>query len=173
MAIGRRSGLRAMLAAYLLLDVSWDGASYGAADLDLAVASFAFDAGNLGFANIWLAMGSFAVCCGWVVLSTRVLGRWLGWWAIVAGGWADSPVRLVGPNLVRAVRTLLVVGDHRLHTADPPKDRFVGGGRGGLVLSTSAGVPVLDTHPPRMIQRESERVKLASSSGGSKGRGAP
>jgi hypothetical protein len=46
---------------------------------------FAFDLGNLGFANIWLAMGSFAVCCGWVVLSTRILGRWLGWWAIVAG----------------------------------------------------------------------------------------
>jgi len=74
-----------LLAAYLLLDVSWDAASYGAADLDPAVASFAFDLGNLGFANVWLAMGSFAVCCGWVVLSTRVLGRWLGWWAIVAG----------------------------------------------------------------------------------------
>jgi hypothetical protein len=74
-----------MLAAYLLLDVSWDAASYGAADLDPAVASFAFDLGNLGFANIWLAMGSFAICCGWVVLSTRILGRWLGWWAIVAG----------------------------------------------------------------------------------------
>jgi hypothetical protein len=74
-----------MLAAYLLLNVSWDAASYGAADLDSVVASFAFDVGNLGFANIWLAMGSFAICCGWVVLSTRVLGRWLGWWAIVAG----------------------------------------------------------------------------------------
>ena len=75
-----------LLAAYVLLDVSWDAASYGAAYLDPAVASFAFDLGSLGFANIWLAMGSFAVCCGWVVLSTRVLGRWLGWWAIVAGG---------------------------------------------------------------------------------------
>ena len=74
-----------LLAAYLLLDVSWDAASYGAADLDAAVASFAFDLGNLGFANIWLAMGSFAICAGWVVLSTRMLGRWLGWWAIVAG----------------------------------------------------------------------------------------
>jgi hypothetical protein len=74
-----------MVAAYLLLDVSWDAASYGAADLDLPVASFAFDVGNLGFANIWLAMGSSAVCCGWVVLSTRALGQWLGWWAILAG----------------------------------------------------------------------------------------
>jgi hypothetical protein len=74
-----------MLAAYLLLDAGWDAAFYGAADLDPAVASFAFDLGNLAFANTWLATGSFAVCCGWVVLSTRVLGRWLGWWAIVAG----------------------------------------------------------------------------------------
>jgi hypothetical protein len=52
---------------------------------DPAVASFAFDVGNLGFANTWLATGSFAVCCAWVVLSTRVVGRWLGWWAFVAG----------------------------------------------------------------------------------------
>jgi hypothetical protein len=74
-----------MLAAYLLLDVSWDAASFGAADLDPAVASFAFDLGNLGFANIWLAMGSFAISCGWILLSTRALGRWLGWWAIMAG----------------------------------------------------------------------------------------
>lgn len=75
----------ALVPAYLLLDAGWDAASYGAADLDPAVASFAFDLGNLGFANIWLAMGSFAISCGWVVLSTRFLARWLGWWAIVAG----------------------------------------------------------------------------------------
>ena len=77
------SGL--MLAAYQFLDVSWDAASYGSADLDPAVSSYAFDVGNLGFANIWMAMGSFAICAGWVVLSTRMLGRWLGWWAVVAG----------------------------------------------------------------------------------------
>jgi hypothetical protein len=65
--------------------VSWNAASFGAADIDPAVASFAFDSGNLGFANIWLAMASFAACCGWVVLSTRVVGRWLGWWAIASG----------------------------------------------------------------------------------------
>jgi hypothetical protein len=75
----------AVLPAYLLLDVSWDAASFGSADLDLAVASYAFDAGNLGFANIWIAMASFAVCCGWLILSTRIVGRWLGWWAIAAG----------------------------------------------------------------------------------------
>ena len=74
-----------LLPAYLLLDVSWDAASFGSADLDLAVASYAFDAGNLGFANVWIAMASFAVCCGWLILSTRVVGRWLGWWAIASG----------------------------------------------------------------------------------------
>ena len=82
-AIALVSGV--MLPAYLLLDVSWNAASFGAADLDLAVASYAFDFGNLGFANVWLAMGSFAVCCGWLVVSTRVVGRWLGWWAIASG----------------------------------------------------------------------------------------
>src|SRR4029450_10899056 len=47
-------GSGVMVGADLLLDGSWDAASYGAADLDSAVASFAFDVGNLGFANIWL-----------------------------------------------------------------------------------------------------------------------
>jgi hypothetical protein len=41
--------------------------------------SYAFDVSSLGFANAWLALGGFAVCSGWVVLSTRVVGRWLGW----------------------------------------------------------------------------------------------
>jgi len=74
-----------LVAGYLLVDASWEAASFGAADLDPAVASYAFDVGNLGFANAWLSLASFAVCCGWVVLATRVFGRWLGWWAIVSG----------------------------------------------------------------------------------------
>jgi len=82
-AIAGVSGV--LLPAYLLIDVSWDAAAYGGAEIDPGLASYAFDSGNLGFANAWLAMGSFAVTCGWVVLSTRVLGRLLGWWAIVAG----------------------------------------------------------------------------------------
>jgi hypothetical protein len=74
-----------LLPTYLLLDSSWNVASFGARDLDLAVASYAFDTGNLGLANIWLAIGSFAVCSGWVILSTRLVGRWLGWWGIASG----------------------------------------------------------------------------------------
>ena len=74
-----------VLAAYLLLTTSGNAASFGAADLDLAVARYAFDVASLGLANIWLSMGCFAASCGWVVLSTRVVGRWLGWWAIASG----------------------------------------------------------------------------------------
>ena len=55
------------------------------AETEPGLARYAFDVGNLGFANAWVAMGSFAVACGWVVLSTRVFGRWLGWWALAAG----------------------------------------------------------------------------------------
>ena len=75
----------ALLPAYLVLDVSWEAAGNRAADIDPGLAAYAFDVGNLGFANVWVAMGSFAITSGWVVLSTRVLGRWLGWWAVVAG----------------------------------------------------------------------------------------
>jgi hypothetical protein len=82
-AIALVSGV--LVAGYLLVDASWEAASFGAADLDPAVASYAFDVGNIGFANAWVGMASFAVCCGWVVLATRVFGRWLGWWAIVSG----------------------------------------------------------------------------------------
>ena len=74
-----------LLPMYMVLDVSWDAAGHRAADIEPALAAYAFDVGNLGFANAWVAMGSFAVACGWIVLSTRVLGRWLGWWAVVAG----------------------------------------------------------------------------------------
>jgi hypothetical protein len=74
-----------LLPAYLLVEASWEAAAYRGAETDPALARYAFDVGNLGFANLWVAMGSFAIACGWVVLGTRVLGRWLGWWAVVAG----------------------------------------------------------------------------------------
>ena len=74
-----------LLPAHLVLGASWDAAAYRGAETEPGLARYAFDVGNLGFANAWVAMGSFAVACGWVVLLTRVLGRWLGWWAVVAG----------------------------------------------------------------------------------------
>ena len=86
LAIGCRLVSGVMLAAYLLLDASWDAAFYGAADLDPAVASFAHSISATSASPIpgWRQAASRS-CCGWVVLSTRVLGRWLGWWAFVAG----------------------------------------------------------------------------------------
>ena len=77
------SGL--LLPAYLVLNVNWVAAGRRAGEIDPGVAAYAFDVGNLGFANIWVALGAFAVASGWLILDTRVLGRWLGWWAIIAG----------------------------------------------------------------------------------------
>jgi hypothetical protein len=74
-----------LLPAYGVLDVSWNAASNRAADIDPGLAAYAFDVGNLGFADIWVAMGSFAIATGWVLVSTRMLPRGLGWWAIAAG----------------------------------------------------------------------------------------
>ena len=83
-AIATLSG--ALLAAYGLVGAS----SVGAASLHGGriipeVADFAYAFGNVGFANAWIALGSFALCSGWVILSTRVLERWMGWWIVVAG----------------------------------------------------------------------------------------
>ena len=74
-----------LLTAYTALDASLDAASFRGADLDPAVAGYAFAVGSVGFANAWLALASFAVCAGWVGVATGIFGRWLGWWAIISG----------------------------------------------------------------------------------------
>ncbi|TDO47923.1 uncharacterized protein DUF4386 [Kribbella sp. VKM Ac-2527] len=53
--------------------------------LDPQLARFAFDLGNLGFANSWIALGSFMLAAGWIIVDSRSLPAWLGWWALVAG----------------------------------------------------------------------------------------
>jgi hypothetical protein len=53
--------------------------------LDPQLAQFAFDLGNLGFANSWIALGSFMLAAGWIIVDSRSLPAWLGWWALVAG----------------------------------------------------------------------------------------
>ena len=67
-----------------LLNTSGNAAAFGAADLDLA-ASYAFRVTSLGFANIWSPSVGLRASAGRVVLSTRVVGRWLGWWGIASG----------------------------------------------------------------------------------------
>jgi len=74
-----------LLAAYGVLDASWDAAIHRGSEIDGALATYAFDVGNIGFANAWLAVASLAVSAGWVTLSTGVLPRWTGWWAIASG----------------------------------------------------------------------------------------
>ena len=74
-----------LVAAYGVIDASWDAAMNRGQELDPGVALFAFDLGNIGFANTWLAIGSFAIASGWVLLVSRALPAWWGWWAIVSG----------------------------------------------------------------------------------------
>lgn len=74
-----------LVAAYGVIDASWDVAFNRGDELDSSVAIFAFDLGNLGFANAWLALGSFAIASGWALLVGRSLAAWWGWWPILAG----------------------------------------------------------------------------------------
>lgn len=82
-AIATLSG--ALLAALGLIGASWEAASLHGGRITPEVADYAYAFGNVGFANLWIALASFAVCSGWVILSTRVLERWMGWWIVVAG----------------------------------------------------------------------------------------
>ena len=75
----------ALLAAYGLVGVSLGAASLHGGKITPDVADFAWAFANVGFANAWIAVASFALCSGWVILSTRALERWMGWWLIVAG----------------------------------------------------------------------------------------
>ena len=74
-----------LVAAYGVLDASWDAAAHRGRELDPTLAGYAFDVGNIGFANAWLAMASFAAASGWVVLATGFLPRWTGWCAVASG----------------------------------------------------------------------------------------
>ena len=75
----------ALVAAYGLLDASWDAAGNRGAEIDPGIAAFAFDLGNLGFANAWVALGSFAIASGWVLVESRAVPAWWGWWAVASG----------------------------------------------------------------------------------------
>jgi hypothetical protein len=81
----------AMVSGVLLPALALSGnevaAGFRADDLDPQIARYAFDEAHVAFANAWVALGSFAVCCGWVIVSTRFLPRWLGWLAMASGVW--------------------------------------------------------------------------------------
>lgn len=75
---------------------AWDAAAYRSDDIDPQVSRYAFDLGNLSFANSWVAAGAVGICAGLLVLRSRDLPQWLGWFALVAG---------IGSVLARAVWT--------------------------------------------------------------------
>jgi hypothetical protein len=75
---------------------AWDAASFRSDDIDPQIARYAFDLGNLSFANGWVAAGAVGICTGLIVLTSRSLPQWLGWWGLVAG---------VGSVLARAFWT--------------------------------------------------------------------
>jgi hypothetical protein len=74
-----------VLLVALVLSGSEVAAGFRADDLDPQIARYAFDESQAAFANARVALGSFAGCCGWVILTTRFLPRWLGWVAIAIG----------------------------------------------------------------------------------------
>jgi hypothetical protein len=75
-----------VLAVALVLTGNEVAAVFTADDLDPQIARYAFEEAQASFANARVALGSFALCSGWVIASTRLLPRWLGWLAIASGG---------------------------------------------------------------------------------------
>ncbi|CAN5398608.1 hypothetical protein BH10ACT10_BH10ACT10_13690 [soil metagenome] len=74
-----------LVAAYVVLDPTEEAATHRVAELSQAQLAFAYDVTSIGFSKVWLATGTFALACGWVVVSTAFLPRWLGWWGITSG----------------------------------------------------------------------------------------
>lgn len=74
-----------LLFATLVLSGNEVAAVFTADDLDPQVARYAFEESQAAFANARVALGSCAICCGWALLATRFLPRWLGWLAIASG----------------------------------------------------------------------------------------
>jgi hypothetical protein len=75
----------ALLAAYGLIGSSTEAASIHGAEITPEVADYAFARGSVGFTNVWIAIASFSISSAWVIFSTRVLQRWMGWWLVATG----------------------------------------------------------------------------------------
>ncbi|TCO47513.1 uncharacterized protein DUF4386 [Kribbella antiqua] len=74
-----------LAAAFVILDSSEDAATHRAADLDQAQLAYAYDVTHFGLINILLPMGGFAFACGWIILTSGTMPRWLGRWGIISG----------------------------------------------------------------------------------------
>jgi hypothetical protein len=74
-----------LVAGWVILDVSQEAAAHRAADLDQGQLAYAYDLTAIGLMNILLPFGTFAFACGWVIVSTKAMPRWLGWWGVISG----------------------------------------------------------------------------------------
>jgi hypothetical protein len=82
-----------LVAAFVVLDSSEEAAAHRVADLDQGQLAYAYDVTTIGFSNVWLAKGGFAFACGWIIVSSAAMPRWLGWWGVASGiglGWRSS-----------------------------------------------------------------------------------
>ena len=74
-----------LVAAFVVLESAVPAAANRSSELDDAQLAFAYDLSQIAFTNIWLPLGSFVFACGWLMISTAALPRWLGWCGIGAG----------------------------------------------------------------------------------------
>ena len=74
-----------LVAGYVILDSTEEAATHRAAELDQGQLAYTYDVAHLGLVNIWLPMGGFAFACGWLILTSHTLPRWLGRWGIISG----------------------------------------------------------------------------------------
>jgi Domain of unknown function (DUF4386) len=74
-----------LVAAFVVLESAYQAGAHRSSELDDADLALAYDLSQIGFTNIWLPMGSFAFACGWLMVSTASMPRWLGWWGVVVG----------------------------------------------------------------------------------------
>ena len=141
-AVAGVSGL--LLPVYLLVDASWDAAAYGGARDRAGSGELRVRRGQPRLRQRLDGDGQLRPAAGWLVLETRVLGRWLGWWAVVAGLglvlsrfvwttgawylpyfafwiWVVGGLRPARPRTAPLVRRPAVTG---------PSDRLPGGRRG-------------------------------------------
>ena len=74
-----------IVVAFVVLESAYQAGAHRPSELTDAQLAFAYDLNQIGFTNIWLPMGTFAFACGWLMVSTSALPRWLGWWGMVVG----------------------------------------------------------------------------------------
>lgn len=75
----------AFVAAFVVLDSAEEAGAHRGADLDQGQLAFAYDLTTIGFTNIWLPFGCFAFACGWIIVASNAMPRWLGRWGMIAG----------------------------------------------------------------------------------------